>query len=56
LVSDSVAPIERIRRGSFSYLEEFAIEKRSKMAPRWDAKARSYFLASPQVVHGIRIG
>jgi len=30
--SDSAATIERIRRDSQSYLEDFAIEERSKMA------------------------
>ena len=46
--SDLAATIERNRRRSPSYVEDCAIEERSKMARRWDAKTGSYFCAGPK--------
>ncbi len=54
--SGSVATIERIRRDSLSYLEEFATEERPKMARRWDAKTRTCFRTDPKVKTRCRVG
>jgi uncharacterized protein YdeI (YjbR/CyaY-like superfamily) len=46
--SDWVDPREQNRRRSQRYVEDFATEKRPKMARRWDAKTGSYFCAGPK--------
>ena len=50
--ADLVRPIERNRRCSLSYIEDFAIEVEPKMRDRWDAKTRSCFFADPQAKGG----
>jgi len=46
--ADSVRPIERNRRCSPSYIEDFAIEVEPNMRCRWDAETRSHPFASPE--------
>ena len=47
---DLAAPIERIRRRSRIYVEEFAIEKQSKMGCNRASKSTSYFFTVPKQV------
>lgn len=45
--ADSAWTIERNRRCSCAYIEDFAIEDEPKMRCRWDAKTRSHSCAGP---------